>query len=106
MLMRMKRLRLTAVALLGLASVLWLACATKQQNGAECLKSSDCESERCIQFVCYNPAESKIALPDTGTVAVDAGSDTPVIADTGPETATTSMDTGDNDTGSDTATAD
>ncbi len=101
----MKRLRLTAVALLGLASVLWLACATKQQNGAECLKGSDCESDRCVQYVCYQPEQSKIALPDTGTATVaDTGTDAPAVAEVG-DTATT-PETGDNDTGTDTATAD
>lgn len=104
MLQSMVRIRHAAVALLGCLAALPFACAAKQQNGQECLKSVDCESERCIQFVCVDPDESKIPVGNT---------DTGLAAETGPDAADTGTamdapgDTGAPDTGSpDTGTPD
>lgn len=95
----MVRSRLIAVALLGFGVVLGAACAAKQQNGQECLRSDDCESARCIQYVCVDPNASHSApVTDSGTAA-ETGGDTGV-RDTGP------ADTGTADTGApDTGTA-
>lgn len=87
MLRRMIRTRLTAVTLLALGVALWAACATKQQNGQECLKNGDCESERCVQYICIDPNASRAnttVAPDTGTPVVDGGADTMMAADTAP----------------------
>lgn len=109
---------------LALGFVVWfLGCNSSQQNGQECLKNDDCESKRCIQYVCVDPASGKIesdaateaasdSAGDAGGDAADSGTadstpgdststDTGVGADTGPG------DTGPTDTGtSDTGTAD
>ncbi len=86
MLRRMIRTRLTAVTLLALGVAIWAACAAKQQNGQECLKNGDCESDRCIQYVCTDPNASRpvtTTATDTGTPVVDTGTDG-VAADTAP----------------------
>jgi hypothetical protein len=75
----MVRSRLIAVALLGLGVALWAACAAKQQNGQECLVSDDCESSRCVQYVCVDRNASRPVATDTGVAAVDTGG----AADTG-----------------------
>ena len=104
MLGRMVRSRSIAVALLGFGVALWAACAAKQQNGQECLKADDCESARCIQYVCVDPNASRPAVTvDTGT-AVETGTD--AGTDTGAETTPPPpTDTG-TDTGSDTGSSD
>lgn len=104
MLQDMRRPRLIAAALLsfGLATV--LGCNAKQPNGSECLKDSDCEYGRCIQYVCFDPDEAKLGQPDTGAAPADAGDDTTPPEDTGSDTP---ADTGPDDTGTpDTGTPD
>ena len=108
MLRRMKRTRLTAVALLALGAAIWGACTAKQQNGQECLKNADCDSDRCIQYLCVDPNASRPTggVTDSGTVvdtgavvdapkdsAPDAPADTGA-ADTGPPDTGAAMDTG------------
>lgn len=105
MLGRMVRSRSIAVALLGFGVALWAACAAKQQNGQECLKADDCESGRCIQYVCIDPTASRPAVvTDTGT-ASETGAD--AAADAVDSSADTSTpDTATTDTGSDTGSSD
>lgn len=101
---------------LALGFVVWfLGCNSSQQNGQECLKNDDCESKRCIQYVCVDPASGKIesdaateAASDSAGDATDSG--TPgdsTSTDTGSAGDTGTSDTGASDTGtSDTGTAD
>lgn len=104
MLPRMVRSRLIIVALLGLGVAVSAACNEQQQNGQECLKHEDCESNRCIQYVCTDPSPSKLK-PSADTGVVDAAADVAADTTSPPDTAT---DTGVVDTGTaaDTATAD
>jgi hypothetical protein len=99
--------RLAAVALLGLGVAISFACTGKQQNGMECLKSTDCESSSCINQVCVDPNASKGAfdagpIVDTGATdgATDGASDvaSETSTDSGPEdTGATSIDAADAD---------
>lgn len=100
MLIDMRRPRLVAAALVSFGLATIFGCNAKQPNGSECLKDSDCEFGRCLQYVCFDPDESKLAQPDTGTPAADA-------ADAADET-TPPEDTAPTDTGSpdDTSPAD
>lgn len=94
----MVRSRLIAVALLGFGVVLGAACAAKQQNGQECLRSDDCESGRCVQYVCIDPNASRSAPSTDSGTAVETGGD--AGGDAG------AVDTGAPDTGApDTGTA-
>lgn len=97
MLPRMVRSRLIIVALLGLGVSFYAACNAEQQNGQDCLKHEDCESNRCIQYVCTDPNASRLKpSPDTGVAAeaaVDTGAVDTGAADTG------AVDTGAADTG-------
>jgi hypothetical protein len=107
MLRRMKRTRTAALAALGLMIVVAAACASKQNNGEECLKNADCESERCVAHVCVDPVAAQVpSSSDTGVAAesgsdaadsgggVDAPKDTNPAdaADAGPETSDTGAD--------------
>jgi hypothetical protein len=92
----MNRTRLAALSLLFVLGVA-AACTSKANNGEECLKNADCESERCVQYVCVDPRSSHAQLPDTGA-PVEAGAD--AVPDTRPDTP---ADTG-SDAGADTAT--
>jgi hypothetical protein len=86
MLRRMIRTRLTAVTLLAVGVAIWGACAAKQQNGQECLKNADCESDRCVQYICIDPNASRPGITtggDTGTPVVDTGAEA-APTDTGP----------------------
>lgn len=77
----MTRSRLTAwggATLLALVAAA-AACTAKQQNGESCLKNFDCESERCIQYICVDPNASRGVIGDTGTAPADTG-----VADSGP----------------------
>jgi hypothetical protein len=81
MLAAMNRSRLTTwggVALLALV-VVAAACTAKQQNGEECLKNFDCESDRCIQYICVDPNASRAP-----TTVTDSGAADTAPADTGP----------------------
>ncbi len=102
MLTDMRRSRRIAAALVSLGIATLLGCNAKQPNGSECLKDSDCEFGRCIQYICFDPNESKLGEPDTGAPPVDAGDDTAPAedadADAADETSTTD-DTGAPDTG-------
>jgi hypothetical protein len=89
MLQRMVRSRLIAAALLGFGVALSVACTAKQQNGQDCLRSEDCESGQCTQYVCVDPNASRPVL-DSGTSA-DAAEGGP--SDTAP------VETGPSDTG-------
>lgn len=84
MLGRMKRTRPAiwggAVLLVAIAAL--AACTAKQQNGQDCLKGFDCESNTCVQRVCVDPNASR--TPTT----VDSGTAT----DTGPVDTGTAMD--------------
>jgi hypothetical protein len=78
MLGRMNRTRLAALAVLGFT--LAAACTSKLNNGEECLKNADCESDRCIQYVCVEPTALHVPTPvaDTGVAAetaVETGTD-------------------------------
>ena len=99
MLWHMNRTRLAALAVFGL--VVAAACTAKQTNGQECLKNADCESDRCIQYVCIDPNANRVpsTTTDSGTASdagadaadtaapVDSGApDTGTAADTEPET--------------------
>lgn len=97
MLWHMNRTRVAAVAVFGL--VIAAACTAKQNNGDECLKNADCESDRCVQYVCVDPAGQRAPSTPTDTgVATDGGADT---ADTAPP-ADTGTDTGAADTAAET----
>lgn len=72
MLPRMSRTRAAAMAVLGV--FLAAACAsTKLNNGEECLKNADCESDRCVQYVCVDPNSSRIPIVDSGSAGDSAG---------------------------------
>ncbi len=91
MLWRMNGTRLAALAVFGL--VVAAACTAKQTNGQECLKNADCESDRCIQYVCVDPNANRVpSTTDSGTPAADAGAD--VAADTAAPADTGTPDTG------------
>ncbi|MBL8719576.1 MAG: hypothetical protein JNL79_26545 [Myxococcales bacterium] len=79
---------LVGALVVGLFGALAMGCNSEQQNGQECLKSDDCESKRCVQYVCVDPAAGKTGI-DSGT-ATDAPADAPaeVAAETTPETST------------------
>lgn len=76
------------------ASVLFIACNSKSENGAECLKDTDCQSDYCVQYVCVDPNAGKGVLPaaDTGTSTDSTPADTAMPMD--------ASDTGAGDTGS------
>jgi len=88
----MNRTRWSALAVLGFVAVA-AACTSKASNGEECLKNADCESDRCVQYVCVDPNSSRAPAGDSG--AADA-------ADAAPDAA---PDTAPVDTGADTGTA-
>ena len=67
------RAALAVSALLAFIGAVAAGCHSEQQNGQECLKNDDCESKRCIQYVCVDPASGKIA--DSGQPPVDAPSE-------------------------------
>ncbi len=83
-----------------LGGVLTVGCQSEQQNGQECLKNDDCESKRCVQYVCVDPASGKTAI-DSGTTPVDAPAD--VAPETTAETAATDTGTAADTTATDTA---
>ncbi len=68
----LRRTTLVVSATLALVAVLGTpGCHSLQQNGQECLKNDDCESKRCIQYVCVDPASGKAT--DTGVAPSDTG---------------------------------
>jgi hypothetical protein len=111
MLALMQRTRLAAAALLGLGVALLGACESREQNGQQCLKNDDCESSRCVAYVCVDPASSQPPY-DGGTTAdtstTDSGS-TETAADSAPADSTpadststdSAMDSGTADTAAD-----
>ncbi|MBL8721868.1 MAG: hypothetical protein JNL79_38130 [Myxococcales bacterium] len=94
---------------LALGFVVWfVGCNSSQQNGQECLKNDDCESKRCIQYVCVDPASGKFQSDAATEAASDSAGDVADAAtpDSPPGDATPT-DTGAADTGTgDTGTAD
>ena len=70
MLGRMKRTRMAALAVL--AVIIAAACQSKLNNGEECLKNSDCESDRCIAHVCVDPNSSRVPTTTTDAGSADA----------------------------------
>lgn len=88
---------LVGALVVGLFGAFTMGCNSEQQNGQECLKSDDCESKRCVQYVCVDPASGKTAI-DSGTAT-----DTPAAEVAAETAAETSTDTG---TTADTTTTD
>src|SRR5207237_1333661 len=108
MLGRMKRTRLTTWGGAGLLAVIAILAAgtAKEQNGQECLKDFDCESDTCVQHVCVDPNASRaVTTVDSGAPADTGPADTGTAPDTASDGASDGADTGPADTGADTGSS-
>lgn len=89
----MNRTRWSALAVLGFVAVA-AACTSKASNGEECLKNADCESDRCVQYVCVDPNSSRAPLGDSGAAETAADAAPEAAPDTAMPPADTGTDTG------------
>ena len=68
------------VAALTTLAVGGVACSTQRQNGQDCLKDDDCESDFCVAHVCVQSGAGQPAVDATAPIDSGSGTDAPTDA--------------------------